>query len=149
TISLDDYAVFFDLLFAIASALTVLMAVDYLATTRVRRGEEYSLLLFSTARMMTVASAPALIVIFLALEVVSRSVYMLAGAGRPEIRLNEAAIKYFLLGAFARGFLLFGIALVYAVTGPARLEAVAEFLGKGPVEAKELLALGIGLLVVG
>jgi NADH-quinone oxidoreductase subunit N len=149
TIALDDYAVFFDLLFAIASGLCVMMAVDYLATTRVRGGEYYSLVLFATAGMMTMAAATDLIVIFLGLEVMSIAVYVLAGVWRSEIRSNEAALKYFLLGAFATGFLLFGIALVYAATRTTRLEAIADFLGRNPSESKELLALGVGLLVVG
>ena len=79
TIALDEYAVFFDLLLTIASALTVLMAVDYLATTKVRAGEYYTLVLFSTAGMMTMAAATDLIVIFLGLEVMSIAVYVLAG----------------------------------------------------------------------
>ena len=149
TIALDEYAMFFNVLFTIASGLTVLMAVDYLTTTKIRGGEYYTLVLFSTAGMMTMAAATDLIVIFLGLEVMSIAVYVLAGVWRQEVRSNEAALKYFLLGAFATGFLLFGIALLYAVTGSTRLDEIAAHLSSSPTEANELLVLGIGLLLVG
>lgn len=149
TFVLDNYALFFDLLFCLASALTLLMSVDYLATTDVRAGEYYSLVLFATAGMMTMAGANDLIVIFLGLEVMSISVYVLAGIWRQNLRSNEAALKYFLLGAFATGFLLFGIALVYGATGTTRLDVIASRLSYGPSEAHEMLLLGIGLLLVG
>ena len=145
----DDYAVFFDLLFCVASALSVLMAVDFLTTTSVRGGEYYSLVLFATAGMMTMAGANDLIVIFLGLEVMSIAVYVLAGVWRREIRSNEAALKYFLLGAFATGFLLFGIALVYGATASTRLDAIADYLGAHGGEQREMLLLGIALLLVG
>lgn len=145
----DNYAVFFDLLFCAASALTVLMAIDYLGTTSIRAGGYYSLVLFATAGMMTMAAATDLIVIFLGLEVMSIAVYVLAGVWRQDVRSNEAALKYFLLGAFATGFLLFGIALIYAVTASTRLDAIAEHVARHGGEGREMLALGLGLLLVG
>lgn len=149
TFVLDNYALFFDLLFCLASALTLLMAVDYLATTDVRSGEYYSLVLFATAGMMTMAGANDLIVLFLGLEVMSISVYVLAGIWRQDLRSNEAALKYFLLGAFATGFLLFGIALVYGAAGTTRLDGIAAALSSGIGEGREMLLLGIVLLLVG
>lgn len=146
---LDNYALFFDLLFCLASALTLLMSVDYLATTDVRAGEYYALVLFATAGMMTMAGANDLIVLFLGLEVMSISVYVLAGIWCQDLRSNEAAIKYFLLGAFATGFLLFGIALLYGATATTRLDAIASHLISAPAEGREMLLLGIGLLLVG
>ena len=145
----DNYAVFFDILFCVAGILSTSMAVDYLTTTGVRGGEYYSLLLFATAGMMTMAAATDLIVIFLGLEVMSIAVYVLAGIWRQEPRSNEAALKYFLLGAFATGFLLFGIALVYGVTASTRLDAIAAHLSRGGGEGREMLLLGVGLLLVG
>jgi NADH-quinone oxidoreductase subunit N len=146
---IDDYAVFFDLLFCAASLLTTLMAVDYLTTTSVRAGEYYALVLFATAGMMTMAAAADLIVIFLGLEVMSIAVYVLAGVWRQDVRSNEAALKYFLLGAFATGFLLFGIALVYGVTASTRLDAIAAHLARHGEQAGPMLLLGIALLIVG
>ena len=149
TYASDNYTVFFALLFTISGALAVLMAVDYLTTTSVRGGEYYVLVLFATSGMMIMAAAVDLIVIFLGLEVMSIAVYVLAGVWRQDVRSNEAAIKYFLLGAFATGFLLFGIALVYAVAGSTRLEAIAAHLARQSGEGHEMLMLGIGLLIVG
>ncbi|MGH7821411.1 MAG: NADH-quinone oxidoreductase subunit N [Candidatus Binatia bacterium] len=146
---LDNYALFFNLLFAVAMILTILMSVDYLPTTLVRAGEYYALALFATVGMMTMAGANDLIVVFLGLEIMSVAVYVLAGIWREEARSNEAALKYFLLGAFATGFLLFGIALVYGVTGTTRLDAIAERLAAGVGAGGEMLLLGIGLLLVG
>jgi NADH-quinone oxidoreductase subunit N len=149
TFVVDNYAVFFDLLFCVASMLTTLMAVDYLATTGIRGGEYYALVLFATAGMMTMAAATDLIVIFLGLEVMSIAVYVLAGVWRQDVRSNEAALKYFLLGAFATGFLLFGIALIYGVTGSTRLDTIAAHLTRHGNDGHETLLLGIGLLLIG
>ncbi len=149
TYASDNYTVFFDLLFSISGALAILMAVDYLDTTTVRGGEYYALVLFATSGMMIMAAATDLIVIFLGLEVMSIAVYVLAGVWRSDVRSNEAAIKYFLLGAFATGFLLFGIALVYAVAGSTRLDAIATHLSHGVGPNHAMLLLGIGLLIVG
>jgi NADH-quinone oxidoreductase subunit N len=145
----DKYALFFDLLFCFASILAVLMAVDFLTTTSVRGGEYYSLVLFATSGMITMAGATDLIVIFLGLEVMSIAVYVLAGVWRQDVRSNEAALKYFLLGAFATGFLLFGIALVYGATASTRLDAIAAHVSRRGGEGQEMLMLGIGLLIVG
>ena len=149
TLVVDNYAVFFDLLLCVASMLTTLMAVDYLATTGIRGGEYYALVLFATAGMMTMAAATDLIVIFLGLEVMSIAVYVLAGVWRQDVRSNEAALKYFLLGAFATGFLLFGIALIYGVTGSTRLDTIAAHLTRHGNDGHETLLLGIGLLLIG
>jgi NADH-quinone oxidoreductase subunit N len=147
--AVDKYAVFFDLLFCAAGILAVLMAVDFLPTTSVRGGEYYSLVLFATSGMMTMAAATDLIVIFLGLEVMSVAVYVLAGVWRQEVRCNEAALKYFLLGAFATGFLLFGIALVYGATASTRLDTIAAQVSRQGPEGQAMLMLGMGLLIVG
>ncbi|HUE39823.1 MAG TPA: NADH-quinone oxidoreductase subunit N [Candidatus Binatia bacterium] len=149
TFVVDDYAVFFNLLFCTGSILTTLMAVDYLATTGVRGGEYYALVLFATAGMMTMAAGTDLIVIFLGLEVMSIAVYVLAGVWRQDVRSNEAALKYFLLGAFATGFLLFGIALVYGATGSTHLDTIATEIGRHGRDGHEMLLLGAGLLIIG
>jgi NADH-quinone oxidoreductase subunit N len=129
-------------------ALALLIAVEYLDTIGIRTGDYYTLALFATVGMMIMAGANDLVLVFLGLEVMSVAVYVLAGIQRDSLRSNEAALKYFLLGAFATGFLLFGIALVYGAVGTTRLDLVAERIAAGDAE-RTLLLLGVVLLLVG
>ncbi len=102
-------------------------------------------MLFATAGMMMMAAATDLIVIFLGLEVMSIAVYVLAGVWRQDVRSNEAALKYFLLGAFATGFLLFGIALrLRRHRQHARSTPIAAHLARDRASSPTLLLLGIG-----
>ncbi len=105
-----------------AGALVVLLSMDYLRRTGADSGEYYALVLFATAGMMLLASAGDLIVVFLALELMSLSLYVLAGLFKRELASGEASMKYFLLGAFASSFLLYGIALIYGATGTTNLD---------------------------
>ena len=148
-IIIDRYGLFFTLLFCVASGLTLLMSMSYLELTDIRTGDYYSLILFSTVGMVLMATATDLIVIFLGLEVMSIAVYALAGICRGEVRSNEAALKYFLLGAFATGFLLFGIALLYGATGSTTLGAIAAHIAKAGAQEKMLVFAGMALLLVG
>jgi NADH-quinone oxidoreductase subunit N len=147
TLVLDGYALFFDLLLLAAGILVVLMSMSYVEETGMGAGEYYALVFFALAGMIVMASAADLILIFLGLEVMSISVYILAGAWRTQLKSNEAAMKYFLLGAFATGFLLYGIALVYGATGATRLDLIAEKIA-APLDRRLLLA-GMALLLVG
>jgi NADH-quinone oxidoreductase subunit N len=146
---IDRYGLFFTLLFCVASGLTLLMSMSYLELTDIRTGDYYSLILFSTVGMVLMATATDLIVIFLGLEVMSIAVYVLAGICRGELRSNEAALKYFLLGAFATGFLLFGIALLYGATGSTTLSSIAAYIAKAGPQEKMLVLAGMALLLVG
>ncbi|MGD0947373.1 MAG: NADH-quinone oxidoreductase subunit N [Candidatus Binatia bacterium] len=146
---IDRYGLFFTLLFCVASGLTLLMSMSYLELTDIRTGDYYSLILFSTVGMVLMATATNLIVIFLGLEVMSIAVYALAGICRGEVRSNEAALKYFLLGAFATGFLLFGIALLYGATGSTTLGPIAAYIAKAGAQEKMLVFAGMALLLVG
>ncbi len=146
TFALDGYAVFFDVLFLVAGMVVVLMSMTYLERTGIPAGDYYALISFAIAGMIVMASATDLIVIFLGLEVMSISVYVLAGAWRTQPRSNEAAMKYFLLGAFATGFLLYGIALIYGATGAFRLDQIAAALPGG--EAHRMLIAGVAMLIV-
>jgi len=146
TLALDAYAVFFDLLFLAAGVLVVLMSMNAVAETGVPAGEYYALIAFAIVGMMVMAAGTDLIVIFLGLEVMSISVYVLAGSWRTQARSNEAAMKYFLLGAFSTGFLLYGIALLYGATGAFRLDLLAERL---PTAADRGIVLaGIAMLLI-
>ncbi len=145
----DRYGLFFTLLFTLASGLTLLMSMSYLELTDIRTGDYYALVLFATAGMVLMATATDLIVIFLGLEVMSIAAYVLAGIWRGQLRSNEAALKYFLLGAFATGFLLFGIALLYGATGGTALGTIAQGIAKADSGQRWLLTAGMALLIVG
>jgi NADH-quinone oxidoreductase subunit N len=145
----DRYGLFFTLLFCVVSGLTLLMSMSYLETTEIKTGDYYSLVIFSTLGMVLMATATDLVVIFLGLEVMSIAAYALAGLARSELRSNEAALKYFLLGAFASGFLLFGIALLYGATGNTALPQIASRLPALAGEQRLLATAGMALLIVG
>ncbi len=146
-IAIDRYRVFANFLFLGGAALTVGIARDYLAREGMRRGEFYVLLLFATVGMMVMAGSRDLIVIFLGFETMSIASYVLAGFNRRDPRSSEAALKYFLLGAFSSAFLLYGIALVYGATGTTNLSIVQLSLPVG--SGGTLLAAGVVLLGVG
>lgn len=147
--TLDRFALFFNVLFCLAASLTLLMSMDYLETIDVRCGEYYALVLFATSGMLMMAAATDLIVLFLGLEVMSIAVYVLAGIWRRELRSSEAAVKYFLLGAFATGFLLFGIALIYGAFGTTALGPITERLATAMGEQRALAMGGMALLMIG
>jgi len=150
-LALDSYALFFNIIICLAVGMTILMSVHYLEATDIPPGEYYSLILFAAVGMMLMAAATDLIVIFLGLETMSMAVYVLAGIWRQRIKSNEAALKYFLLGAFASGFLLYGIALVYGATGSVQLGKIAAYVNEhlSAQDFSPLLFMGIGLLIVG
>ena len=134
-------------LILVATGATILLSLGYLERERLLAPEYYALVLFAAAGMMFLAGAEDLIVLFLGLEVMSVSVYVLAGFNRGSIFSAEAALKYFLIGAFASAFLLYGIALLWGATGATSFTEIGEKLS-GP--ALPLLAkLGLGLLLIG
>jgi NADH-quinone oxidoreductase subunit N len=144
---LDNYALFVDVAIAYATGLVLLLSMDYLRRNGIETGEYYALICFSATGMLLLASAADLIVVFLAVELMSLSLYVLAGFFSGRLASGESSMKYFLLGAFATGFLLYGIALIYGATGTTNLNkisAAAAGLGRDP-----LLVIGFGLLLVG
>ncbi len=144
---LDNYALFFDVVICYAVALVLLLSLDYLRRNGMERGEYYILVLFAALGMLLMAHAADLIVIFLALELMSLSLYVLAGFFRGRLTAAESAMKYFLLGAFATGFFVYGIALIYGATGTTALDRVGAALSGAPRDP--LLLIGLGLLLVG
>src|SRR5262245_923057 len=116
-VAVDPFALFFKVLFIVAAALTVLMSVRYLNVEGASAGEYYFLILCATLGMMFMASGTDLITLFIGLETMAVSFYILAGFIKPNRRSNEAAIKYFLLGAFSLGILLYGMSLLYGLSG--------------------------------
>jgi len=115
-VAVDDFRYVADWLFLAAAGLTVLVSFDYLEREQLLVPEYYLLIVFATLGMMLMAGGGDLIVIFLGLELMSVAVYVLAGIDRKRAKAAEAALKYFLLGAFASAFLLYGIALIYGAT---------------------------------
>ncbi len=144
----DGFAVFLNVIFLLAGAVTVLLALNYLPRTGIERGEFYVLLLFAVSGMMLMAQATDLIIVFLALEMLSIPLYILSGFARPRPASEESAMKYFLLGAFASGFLVYGIALVFGATGTTNLAQVLAAVQTNGA-ANGMLLVGAALLLVG
>ena len=145
----DHLSLFFICIFTISSALAILLSVEYNEREGIRAGEYYALILFCTVGMILLASSTDMIMIFLGIEIVSICLYVLAGIRRNDHRSNEAALKYFLLGAFATGFLLYGMTLVYGSTGSTNLFKIAEFVKNPSAQSNPLLMMGLVLLVIG
>ena len=143
----DEYARYFNIVFLVGAIISVLLSVDYLEREGISHGEYYALLLLTTTGMMIMGAATNLIVVFLGLEVLSISLYVLAGYARERLVSEEAAMKYFLLGAFASAFFLYGVALVYGATQSLNLMDIAVQVKSGGVTP--LLLAGAALLVVG
>ncbi len=146
-VTTGGYAGYFAVVFCTAGTLSILLSKSYIEKTGMEHGEYYGILLLALLGMMLMAAAADLIIFFLGLELMSICFYVLAGFLRKRAVSNEAALKYFLLGAFATGFLLYGIALVYGTTGSTRLTAVAAKLPM--LATSPLLQIGLGLLLVG
>ncbi len=144
----DGYSIFFKMIFLVSLMLSILLSIKYIRLEGVNLGEYYSLMLFSTLGMMIMASAGNLIVLYLGLELMALSTYILTGFLRYEIRSNEAALKYFLLGAFASAFLLYGISLTYGLTGTTDLKGIATYLINNRIETNPALVFSMLLLIV-
>ncbi len=146
-VTTGGYAAFFAAIFCLAGLLTVMLSKTYIKKEGIEHGEYYSVLLFAVVGMMLMAAAADLVVLFLGLEIMSVSFYILAGFARRRAASNEAALKYFLLGAFATGFLLYGIALMYGSSGTTN---VSSIIGNGrQLVTNTMFLLGCGLLLVG
>jgi NADH-quinone oxidoreductase subunit N len=149
-ITLDNYGLALNWIFLLTTAITIIIALDYLARQGIERGEFYSLLLFATGGMMLLAQGTDLIVLFLGLETLSITLYVLAGFAYPRLPSQEAAMKYLIIGAFGAGFLVFGIALVYGATGASNLAQIGVKDAQGLAGEDTLLVLaGAALVVVG
>ncbi|MGD9318053.1 MAG: NADH-quinone oxidoreductase subunit N [Anaerolineae bacterium] len=145
----DGYALFFNLIILTAAALAILFSVEYAERVGLARGEYYTLLLLSTAGMMLMAASVNLVTIFLALEILSIALYVLVGLDRARLRSSEAALKYLLLGAFASGFLLYGMALLYGQAGTTSLEGLHDYAVSLGGDYPTLLMVALGLMIVG
>ena len=145
--ALDPFRYAAAALILVAAGGTILLSLGYLERELLLAPEYYPLVLLAAAGMMFLAGAEDLIVLFLGLEVMSVAVYVLAGYNRGNVSSAEAALKYFLIGAFASGFLLYGIALTYGATGTTNLSLVGAQLAGGRLSL--MAGLGLGLLLIG
>jgi NADH-quinone oxidoreductase subunit N len=146
----DGFATFFRVLVIGVGILTVLSSYRFLAREGVETGEFHALLLFSIAGQCVMVSANELIMIFIGLEISSIASYVLAGYLRDDKRANEAALKYFLLGSFATAFFLYGVAVVYGMTGSTYLTAIHTVLSGGPTApAPVFIGVAVALMFVG
>ena len=148
-VAVDGFRWGSDLIFLIATFIAIAVSIDYNTREGIDAGESHVLVLFATSGMMILAAARDLMIIFLGIELMSIAVYVLAGVNRRSGRSAEAAIKYFLLGAFSTAFLLYGIALVYGATGVTSLPAIADQVAKFQLSESPMLLAGIALLLVG
>ncbi len=144
----DSYASFLQILFLVTGLAGITLAYDYLKRMGIERGEYYTLLLFTVSGMVLMAQAGDLIVVFLALELLSIPLYVLSGFARPRIESEESALKYFLLGAFASGFVVYGIALVFGATETTQLSEIVA-AAEGGMAGGGLLLAGSALILVG
>ncbi len=147
-IAVDGFRLFANWVFLLGAALSILISFGYVHRQKLQVGEFYALILFATAGMMFMAAARDLIVVFLGLELMSIAVYALTAFNRRDRKSAEAGLKYFLLGAFATGFLLYGIALVYGAAGSTNIAAVAAAIEAGAA-SERLLVAGVAMLIIG
>ena len=148
-IAVDNFRWTADIVFLLATIGTIALSMDYNAREGMTAAESHVLVLFATSGMMTLAAARDLMIVFLGIEIMSVAVYVLAGLNRRSEKSAEGAIKYFLLGAFSTGFLLYGIALVYGATGPTNLTQIGERVAQVGLSSNALLVVGIALLIIG
>ena len=147
-VRIDGFALIFRALFLIAVALAIAISIRYLDIEREQHGEYYSLLLFATVGMMFLAVGYDLISLYIALELMALTFYVLVAFTKRDRRSNEAGMKYFLLGAFSSGILLYGMSVVYGITGATNLAEIGRGL-TAPGELRPFLLIGMIALAAG
>lgn len=148
-IAVDGFRWTADILFLLATIATIALSLDYNGREGIHTPESHVLLLFATSGMMILAAARDLVIVFLGIEIMSVAVYVLAGLNRRSAKAAEGALKYFLLGAFSTGFLLYGIALVYGATGATNFAEIGARVLQLNLGANPMLIIGIALLLIG
>ncbi|MBI5167702.1 MAG: NADH-quinone oxidoreductase subunit N [candidate division NC10 bacterium] len=149
----DPFTLFFKTIFLLIAALIILISLNYLSVEGVDQGEYYALVLFATVGMMIMAASGDLLSLYIGLETMSLSIYVLAGFLRKDRRSNEAALKYLLMGAFSSGILLYGMTLLYGLSGSTNLKAISRTLAAQDLHnpaltlAMILLAAGFGFKI--
>lgn len=149
TVAVDAFAVFFEVIFLVLTLLVLMLAPAYLDRRGIQHGEFYILLVAALAGMMLMVSASSLMTIFIGIELLSIALYILSAFLRQEERSQEAGLKYLLMGGFASGFLLYGMALIYGATGSTSLPVIARALRAVSGDSLVFSLTGIGLVMVG
>ena len=132
SIVVDGFGVFFNVIFMLAAALAVILSARYMESEGEQRGEYYALILFAQAGMSIMATGHDLVVLFVALETMALSFYVMVGFLRDSQRSNEAAMKYLILGAFSSGLLAYGFSVLYGISGSTSLAAIGEAIAGRP-----------------
>ncbi len=148
-VTADNFSLFVNLVLVAVGILTVIFSSQTLDRDKIPAGEYYAIMLFAIVGMMLMGQATDLLVIFLALETMSIAVYVLTGIRREQQQSTEAAFKYFLLGAFASSFFLYGVAFLYGVTGSTNLDRIGSVIAAQSMSGNPMILLGVGLLIVG
>lgn len=144
----DRYAIVFSVLCVVVTALVLLLSKDYFDKISSNVAEYYALIIFSLTGAILVTSFHNLSMMFIGIEIMSVALYILAGIRKRDFGSNEAALKYFLMGAFSTGFLLFGIALIYGTTGSFNLAEIRQYIVDNPTNLPAMLYAGILLIIV-
>lgn len=147
--STDKLSMGFGFVIILSALLVSLLAGDFLKRPIAQPAEYFSILLFSTAGALMMTGYDHLLMLFLGVETLSIAMYILAGAEKRDLKSNEAALKYFLMGAFATGFLLFGVALLYGATGSFTLEGIREYVATNGLTSSPLLFMGLLFVLIG
>jgi len=149
-IAVDGFRITANLILLGGAALVLVISRDYLAREGVRTAEFHALVLLALVGMLVLVAARDLILLFVGLELMSIAVYVLTGFVREDPRSSEASLKYFIVGAFASAFLVYGIALLYGATGTTRLATAGAAIAASAAGGGDLLlTAGVGLLIVG
>jgi NADH-quinone oxidoreductase subunit N len=148
-VTADNFGLFINIVLVVIGLLTVVISSQTIERDQLPAGEYYAIMLFGIVGMMLMGQATDLLVIFLALETMSIAVYVLTGIRRDQQQSSEGAFKYFLLGAFASSFFLYGIAFLYGVTGTTNIERLSSAIAAQSMSGNPMILLGIGLLIVG
>lgn len=148
-IAVDNFRWAVDVVILIGALCAVALSIEYNDREGIIQPELHILVLFAASGMMVLAAARDLMIVFLGIEIMSVAVYVLAGLNRRSSRSAEASLKYFLLGAFATGFMLYGIALVYGATGATQLDTIGARIAGYGLLGHPMLLIGIGLLTIG
>jgi len=145
----DNYAIAFSAITIISTILIILLSKGYFEKISSHVAEYYAIILFSLAGIIVMVSYYNLVMLFIGIEIMSVSLYILAGIKKNDFASNEAALKYFLMGAFSTGFLLFGIALIYGSVGSFGLQDIRDWVLAHPRNIDPMFYVGIALIIVG
>ena len=145
----DNFSIVFSAITIISTTLIVLLSKDYFEKISKHIAEYYAIIFFALAGIVVMVSFHNLTILFIGIEIMSVSLYILAGIKKSDFASNEAALKYFLMGAFSTGFLLFGITLIYGASGSFDMEAIRNWVIEHPRNIDPMFYTGILLIVVG